>query len=52
MSADPPSASGDPGPPSRDPQSTPNKPWPLSWILIIVLGYILLQTIYFLFFTD
>lgn len=28
------------------------KPWPLSWILIIVLVYILLQTGYFLFFTD
>lgn len=28
------------------------KPWPLSWILIVILLYITLQTAYFLFFTD
>jgi hypothetical protein len=26
------------------------KPWPLSWILIIILVYITLQTAYYLFF--
>jgi hypothetical protein len=30
---------------------TTKKPWPLSWILIVVLVYIALQTAYFLFFT-
>ncbi len=29
----------------------PRKPWPLSWILIIILTYILFQTAYFIF-TD
>jgi quinol-cytochrome oxidoreductase complex cytochrome b subunit len=28
------------------------KPWPLSWVLIVILLYITLQTAYFLFFTD
>lgn len=28
------------------------KPWPLSWILIVILIYILFQTAYFLFFAD
>lgn len=28
-----------------------NKPWPLSWILIVILLYIALQTAYFLFFS-
>lgn len=28
------------------------KPWPLSWILIVILLYITLQTAYFLFFAD
>lgn len=32
--------------------SETRKPWPLSWILIIILAYIALQTAYFLFFTD
>jgi hypothetical protein len=27
------------------------KPWPLSWVLIIILIYIALQTAYFLFFS-
>lgn len=35
----------DPSPP------TTKKPWPLSWILIVILAYIALQTAYFLFFT-
>ncbi len=26
----------------------PRKPWPLSWILIIILTYILFQTAYFI----
>ena len=30
----------------------PKKTWPLSWILIVILVYIALQTAYFLFFTD
>lgn len=28
------------------------KPWPLSWILIVILLYITLQTAYFLFLAD
>jgi hypothetical protein len=32
--------------------SESRKPWPLSWILIIILTYIALQTAYFLFFAD
>jgi hypothetical protein len=27
----------------------PRRPWPLSWIVIAILAYILLQTAYFLF---
>lgn len=30
----------------------PKKPWPLSWILIVILVYIVLQTGYFIFFAD
>jgi len=30
----------------------PPKPWPLSWILITILGYIVFQTAYFLFFSK
>jgi hypothetical protein len=32
--------------------SDSRKPWPLSWILIIILAYIALQTAYFLFLAD
>lgn len=32
--------------------SEPRKPWPLSWILIIILAYVALQTAYFLFIAD
>lgn len=32
--------------------SETRKPWPLSWILIVILTYIALQTAYFLFFAD
>lgn len=28
------------------------KPWPLSWVLIVILLYIAFQTAYFLFFAD
>jgi len=35
------------GPPKDE-----KKPWPLSWILIIVLTYILLQTAYFILFAE
>lgn len=28
------------------------KPWPLSWILIVILTYIALQTAYFVFFAK
>ncbi|MGA1205778.1 MAG: hypothetical protein ACO3ZW_08250 [Opitutales bacterium] len=30
----------------------PKKPWPLSWILIVILSYIALQTAFLLFFGD
>jgi hypothetical protein len=45
--------SGDKGPATGDLRpATKNKPWPLSWILIVILVYIALQTAYFLFFTE
>ena len=31
---------------------TQKKPWPLSWILIVILLYIALQTAYFIFLAD
>ncbi|MGC9452374.1 MAG: hypothetical protein ACP5I4_13120 [Oceanipulchritudo sp.] len=31
---------------------TDKKPWPMSWILIVILVYIALQTAYFLFFSK
>jgi hypothetical protein len=34
------------------PEPEPRKPWPLSWILIVILVYIALQTAYFLFLAD
>jgi hypothetical protein len=43
--------SNEPSPASPDPHPPAKKPWPLSWILIVVLVYIALQTAYFLFFT-
>gem|GEM_PF-5616664 len=33
-------------------QSSTRKPWPLSWIFIIILTYIALQTAFFLFLAD
>lgn len=44
-------------PPERAPRQSdpqhgvhkPRKPWPLSWILIIILTYILFQMAYFVF---
>jgi hypothetical protein len=40
-------------PESRDSRpDTPKSPWPMSWILIIILAYIALQTAYFLFYGD
>lgn len=38
-------------PSSADPGSE-KKPFPLSWVLIIILVYITLQTAYFLFFSE
>lgn len=38
----------DEGPETREEK----KPWPMSWILIIILTYIALQTAYFLFFAE
>ncbi|NDV61743.1 hypothetical protein G0Q06_04705 [Puniceicoccales bacterium CK1056] len=35
-----------------DPLPQAKKPWPLSWILIVILAYIAFQTIFFLFFAD
>jgi hypothetical protein len=38
---------------SGDPRhSSGKKPWPLSWIFIIILTYIALQTAFFLFVAD
>ena len=45
-SAHPEPANGNPQP------ATSKKPWPLSWILIIILGYVTAQTAFFLFFAD
>lgn len=45
-------ATGPDGPTPMDPEAEPRKPWPLSWVLIIVLTYIALQTAYFLFYGD
>ena len=33
-------------------QMTERKPWPLSWIFILILAYIALQTAFFLFFAE
>lgn len=41
-----------PEPASPPPESPPRKPWPLSWILIAILGYVVFQTAYFLFFAK
>ncbi|HSH08830.1 MAG TPA: hypothetical protein VK995_00465 [Oceanipulchritudo sp.] len=37
--------------PGQQPESE-KKPWPMSWILIVILVYIALQTAYFLFFAE
>jgi hypothetical protein len=37
---------------SPHPRDEVKKPWPLSWILIVILVYIGLQTAYFLFFAN
>ena len=34
------------------PPPAEKKPWPMSWILIVVLAYVVLQTAFFLFFGD
>lgn len=36
----------------KDPAPPPKEPWPLSWVLIVILLYILFQTAYFLFLSD
>jgi hypothetical protein len=33
----------------QPPAETPDKPWPLSWVAIAILIYILLRTLVFLF---
>lgn len=40
--------------PGHQPESPTGerKPWPLSWILIVILVYIVLQTAFFLFVAD
>jgi len=38
--------------PATGNQEPGRKPWPLSWVLIVILIYILLQTTYFLFFAE
>ncbi|MCC5805539.1 MAG: hypothetical protein JJU00_04340 [Opitutales bacterium] len=51
MNEQPPEPSARP-PGHSDPEHgihNPRKPWPLSWILIIILTYILFQTAYFIF---
>jgi hypothetical protein len=45
------SSTGATGPEGPTPE-TPRKPWPMSWVLIVVLAYIALQTAYFLFYGD
>lgn len=30
----------------------PKKPWPLSWVLIVILLYVLFQMVYFVYFAD
>lgn len=38
---------------SKDDSSPPpRQPWPMSWVLIVILLYILFQTAYFLFIAD
>ena len=40
------------GPTRQGKDQEPRKPWPMSWVLIVVLLYITLQTAYFLFYGD
>lgn len=37
---------------SSDQRPAPTKTWPMSWILIVILVYIALQTAYFIFFAK
>ena len=39
-------------PDSSDQRPESHRPWPLSWVLIVILVYIALQTAYFIFFAK
>lgn len=42
----------EPEEPKPQQDQPPKKPWPLSWVLIAILAYVLFQMVYFVFFSD